>query len=167
MRLLGWILLALCACLVQHARLDAWSVVPDLPLALAAWATASGDERAWMLRVWLVGAVRDRIDPGSQWFHAAAHLVLIIAAIPLRRWFPSQPWLAQAAVGTGMALGVQALDLIVSGPGAWTWTAGLGGALLTGLATCVIGWLMPPRARRTAPPPAEPVAPAADAAEGV
>lgn len=161
MRLIGWVLLALCLCLVQHARLTAWPLAPDLPLALAAWAAACGDERAWMLRVWLVGAVRDRCDPGSQWFHAAAHLALAIAIIPLRRWFPAQPWLALAVVGAGMSLAVQAMDCVVAGPAGWHAWHGLAQTALTGAAAVAVGWLMPPPAKRTVPAPAEEAPPAA------
>ena len=67
MRLLLWIALAVIAAVLQHARLAAWPVAPDLPLALVAWAVVVGEAQAWMWRVWLVGALRDPIDPGSSW----------------------------------------------------------------------------------------------------
>lgn len=148
MRLVGWLLLALCLCLVQASRLSAWPVAPDLPLALAAWAVTCGDGRAWMLRVWLVGAVRDLSDPGSVWFHAGAHLLLIAACMPLQRWFPAQAWLALASVGAGMSLLVQAIDILVGGIGGWVWWSGGLDAALTALAAVAFGWLMPVSAKR-------------------
>ena len=149
MRLLSWLLLALCLGLVQASRLTAWPVAPDLPLALAAWAVTCGDARAWMLRVWLVGALRDLTDPGSTWFYAASHLVLIAACVPLQRWLPAQPWLALASVGAGMSLVVQAIDIVIGGLGGWTWWSGGVDAGLTALAAVAFGWLGPAPAKRT------------------
>lgn len=149
MRLLGWLLLALCLCLVQTSRLAAWPVAPDLPLALAAWAVTCGSGQRWMLRVWLVGAMRDLTDPGAQWFYAGAHLVLIAACLPLQRWLPAQPWLALASVGAGLALALQAIDILVGGVGGWTWWRGGVDAILTALAAVLLGWLMPVSSKRT------------------
>lgn len=149
MRLLGWLLLALCLALIQTSRLSAWPVAPDLLVALSAWAVTCGDARAWMLRVWLVGAVRDLTDPGSVWFYAASHLVLIVACMPLQRWLPAQPWLALASVGAGMSLMLQAIDIVVGGLGAWTWWHGGVDAALTAAAAVALGWLMPAPVKRT------------------
>lgn len=162
MRLLGWILLVLCAALAQHASLAAWPVAPDLPLALAAWAATRGSERVWMLRVWLAGVADDLLDPGSAWFHAGAHLVLILACMPLRRWFPAQPWLALASVGTGMSLLVEAMDIAVGGSGGWSWTRGAADALLTGGAAVAVGWLMPAPPKTTVTVEDEPAPASAD-----
>lgn len=163
MRLLGWIVLALCAAVLFHARLAAWPVAPDLPLALAAWALVCGDERLWMLRVWLLGVVRDLIDPGSDWFHAAAHVLLLALCLPLRRWIPVHTQLALALVGAGMSLTVQAIDAVASGPGGWTWWNGGMDALLTAAAAMAVGWLAPRPAPRTVAIEEQP--PAAEGAE--
>jgi hypothetical protein len=163
-RLLGWIVIVFAACALQHARLAGWPVAPDLPLALAAWAVVCGDPRAWMWRVWLIGPIRDAADPGSVWFYAAAQLLLVIAAIPLRRWIFVTPWVALAAVGCGMALAVQAIDILVSGVGGWSSWRGVVDALLTGAAAVAMGWLVPAPKRTVALDPAdEPQAPATEA----
>lgn len=143
MRLLLWIVLAVVAAVLQHARLAAWPVAPDLPLALVAWAVVVGDPQAWMWRVWLAGALRDPIDPGSQWFHAGAHLVLVLALMPLRRWLPGLPWLALLVGGAGASAVVQGLDILVGGVGGWEWWTGALNALLTGAAAVAFGQLVP------------------------
>lgn len=142
-RLLLWLILALTACVLMHARLAGWVVAPDLPLALAAWAVVVGDARAWMWRVWLIGPVRDAIDPGSQWFHTGAHLVLVLALLPIRRWLPGVPWLALLVTGAGLSLAVQGLDILVGGRGGWTPWIGGADALLTGLVAVLCGRLVP------------------------
>lgn len=143
MRLLLWIGVVVVAAVLQHARLAAWPVAPDLPLALVAWAVVVGDPQAWMWRVWLAGALRDPIDPGSQWFHAGAHLVLVLALMPLRRWLPGLPWLALLVTGTGASAAVQGLDILVGGSGGWTWWSGALDALLTGACAVLVGQLVP------------------------
>ena len=156
MRLLLWIAVVLCAVVAQHALLASLRAAPDLPLALAAWAVVVGDPQLWMWRVWLCGAVRDPVDPGSQWFHAGAHLVLVIALLPLRRWLPGVRWLALLAVGGGMSLAVQGLDIVVGGRGGWQWWSGLLSALLTGGAAVLVGRLAPGPKRTVSVPEAEP-----------
>lgn len=143
MRLLLWLILALSVCVLMHARLAAWPVAPDLPLALAAWAVVVGEARAWMWRVWLIGPLRDAIDPGSQWFHAGAHLVLVLGLLPTRRWLPGLPWLALLVTGAGLSLAVQGLDILVGGRGGWTVLTGGSNALLTGLVAVICGRLVP------------------------
>lgn len=147
MRLLLWLALALAAAVLMHARLAGWAAAPDLPLALAAWAVVVGDPRAWMWRVWLAGAVRDLVDPGSQWFHAAAALALIVALLPTRRWLPGLPWLALLLGGAGLSLAVQGLDILVGGRGGWTPWLGAADAALTGGATLLLGRIAPGRTR--------------------
>lgn len=143
MRLLLWIVLALTAAVLMHARLAGWPAAPDLPLALAAWAVVIGDARAWMLRVWLAGALRDLVDPGSLWFHAGAHLALIIALLPTRRWLPGLTWLALLVCGAGMSLAVQGLDVLVGGRGGWAPWLGALDAILTGLVAVLLGRIAP------------------------
>ncbi len=143
MRLLLWIAVALVLAVIQHARLAALPGVPDLPLALVAWAVVVGEPQAWMWRVWLVGAVRDGVDPGSQWFHAGAHLVLVVVLLPLRRWLPGVGWLALLLTGAGASAFLQGLDILVSGRGGWHWWSGLLSALLTGGCAVLFGRLVP------------------------
>ena len=142
-RMLVWILCGLTASVLFHARLAGWVVAPDLPLALVAWAVVCGDTHVWMLRVWIIGPLRDLVDPGSQWFHAGAHLLLVAALIPLRRWIPSNIWIALLAVGVGASLSTQALDVVISGRGGWDVLIGITDAALTGLLAMVFGWLVP------------------------
>lgn len=143
MRLLLWIALALAAAVLMHARLAGWPVAPDLPLALAAWAVVVGDARAWLWRVWLIGPLRDIVDPGSQWFHAGAHVVLVVALLPVRRWLPGVTWLALLEAGAGLSLALQGLDILVGGRGGWTPWTGAADALLTGLVAMILGRLVP------------------------
>jgi len=141
--MLIWIAAILCAVVLQHARLAGWPVAPDLPLALAAWAVVVGNSQAWMWRVWLAGALRDPVDPGSQWFHAGAHLVLVLVLLPVRRWIPGVHWVALLVTGAGMSGAVQALDILVSGRGGWHWWSGAAQAVLTGLVALLLGRLVP------------------------
>ncbi|MEK7416047.1 MAG: hypothetical protein AAB263_22310 [Planctomycetota bacterium] len=149
MRLLLWIVLVLTASVLFHARLAGWVVAPDVPLALVAWAMVCGDARVWMLRVWIIGPLRDLIDPGSQWFHAGTHLLFVAALIPLRRWIPGTAWIALVVVGVGMSLAMQAVDLVVSGRGGWEPLTGCSDAALTGLMAIAFGWLVPKPKRTT------------------
>ncbi len=152
MRLLLWIPFVLGAVVLMHARLAAYPGAPDLPLALCAWAVVVGDPQAWMWRVWLAGALRDPVDPGSHWFHAGAHLVLIILLVPVRRWLPGVRWLALLLTGAGMSLAVQGLDMLVGGRGGWQWWSGLLTAALTGACAVLCGRLAPgPKRTATVP----------------
>lgn len=155
MRVLLWLLLAVAAAVLQHARLAGWPSAPDLPLALAAWALVVGDPRAAWWRVWLIGPCRDLVDPGSQWFHAGAHALLALAVGPAARWLPGQRWLALLVAGIGLSLVVQGCDLLVSGTGGWIWWLGLIDAALTGLTALLLGQLVP-GPRRTVSLPEEP-----------
>ncbi len=157
MRLLLWIVLVICAAVLQHARLCAYPIAPDLALALVAWAVVVGDSQMWMWRVWLAGALRDPIDPGSQWFHAGAHLALVLGLMPLRRWLPALPWLALLVTGAGASAAVQGLDILVGGRGGWIWWTGALEALLTGACAVIFGQLVPGAKRTvTVPEDAQP-----------
>lgn len=143
MRLFAWLCLGLLAATVFHARLAAWPVAPDLSLALAAWAVVVGGERHWLWRVWLLGPLRDLIDPGAVWFHAGTHLVLVAALLPLRRWLPGLPWLALLVAGAGLSLLAQGVDALVSGTGGWSPWRGVADALLTGGVAVLCGRIAP------------------------
>ena len=95
------LLIALALCLVQYSWLARWPVTPDLPLALAAWAMVDGTEEGVLWRAWLVGVVADFVDPGSEYFHAIAFLLLALAYLPVRSlvfrtrstgWAPTAFW---------------------------------------------------------------------------
>jgi hypothetical protein len=166
-RLLLWIAIVLCAAVLMHARLAAYPVAPDLPLALAAWAVVVGDPQAWMWRVWLAGALRDPVDPGSQWFHAGAHLALIILLVPLRRWLPGVRWLALLLSGAGMSLAIQGLDILVGGRGGWQWWSGLLTALLTGACAVLFGRLAPGPKRTVTVPDDQAAEPVPERSDGI
>lgn len=167
MRLLFWIALALCAAVLMHARLAAYPGAPDLPLALAAWAVVVGDPQAWMWRVWLAGALRDPLDPGSQWFHAGAHFALILVLLPLRRWLPGVRWLALLLCGAGMSLAVQGLDILVSGRGGWHWWSGLLAAASTGACAVLCGRLAPGPKRTVTVPEDQAAEPVPERSDGI
>lgn len=150
MRTLLFLAAAAAACLVQHSRLATWVVAPDLPLALAAWAVVVGDRRRWLLRFWLVGAIRDLIDPGSVWFHAGLHLALGLALLPALRWLPGPRALALALVGTILPVLAVAADALVSAAGLWSpWQ--LAGSALATAAAAVLSGLAAHPPRRTIP----------------
>jgi hypothetical protein len=154
-RLLLWILVALVLCVVQHTCLAGWTITPDLPLALAAYAVVAGLAQPWILRLWIIGPIRDVLDPGSEWFHAGVHVLFLLAVLPTQRWLPGPRWLALIVAGTSLALLHQALDILIGGPGAWRWWSGSLNALLTGGAAMAFGWLAPPP-KRTVSVPEEP-----------
>lgn len=141
MRLALFLLLAVLAAVVQHSLLAAWWWTPDLPLALAAWAMVDGDEDGVVIRALLLGMVRDLVDPGSEWFHAAAYAGLAIAFLPVRGYLfrtRGLAWALWAAICSLLLAGIDALSTLFS---AFDPLAVVCGALGTALAAMPIGWL--------------------------
>jgi hypothetical protein len=141
-RTLALLTIALALCVLYHARLAGSAVAPDLPLALAAWAMVDGDDEGVVFRAWAIGVVRDLIDPGSVWFHAACGLALGMAMVPVRRMLFRTRWAAWGGMGVAASAFVQVCDVVVSGAGGRPWWQPLAVALLTGLAAVALGWLM-------------------------
>jgi len=142
----GFIVLILAAvvlAVVQHGELVRWPWAPDLPLALVAWTIVAGNARSLLVRAWLVGAMRDIIDPASLCFHAVAYTLLAVAFLPVR-----------AVVYRGRGLGWAALafsgSLILRWADRWwiglppfaSFTEGIAIATTTALAALFIGWLL-------------------------
>ncbi|HAT11898.1 MAG TPA: hypothetical protein DCS97_15215 [Planctomycetes bacterium] len=82
-------------------------------------------------------------------------MLFLLAVLPTQRWLPGPRWLALIVAGGSLALLHQALDILISGPGAWRWWSGSLNALLTGGAAMAFGWLAPPP-KRTVSVPEEP-----------
>ncbi len=134
-------LIALALSLLQYSWLARWPVVPDLPLALAAWAMVDGTEQGVLWRAWLIGVVVDFVDPGSEYFHAIVYLLLALAYLPVRSLVfrtRSTGWASWAAVCSLLAA---AADGWCSGFGDATWRTMLLGAGETALAAMAVGWL--------------------------
>ncbi len=132
------------ACL-QHGCLASWTIAPDLPLALAAWAMIHGDDDGVVLRPWLIGLCRDLVDPGTQdggdHFYLIAYGMMGLVFMPLRAWL----FRSRATARGGWA----AHGSVVLARG----DARLGGmhmrllptvlvALATALAAIALGWLL-------------------------
>lgn len=141
---MAWALLALIAivlAVIQHGALAHLIAAPDLPLALAAWAMVDGDERWLLVRAWMIGTIRDAIDPGSVCFHAIGCLLLAIGMLGLRGILFRARGAAWGAWGAACVFAVHGFDRWWSGGG-----GGMGAlvatALLTALATVGLGWLL-------------------------
>jgi hypothetical protein len=142
MRALVWLSVALLVCVVQHGLLAWHPLMPDLPLALAVWAMVDGEEDGVVLRAWSMGVVRDYVDPGSAWFHAAAYLLLALLVLSVRGLMfrrRATTWMLAAAVAS---LLVQGADVLVGGWGSLDGRSLAGIALFTALAAWPLGWLM-------------------------
>jgi hypothetical protein len=142
MRWALFLFLAAGCCVLMHAWLAAWPIAPDLPTALVAFALIGGQERGLLLRAWLVGVVRDAVDPGSTWFYTAGYLLIALCYLPVRNHLFQTRWAAWASTGAACAIGIEALDGLVGGyggHGVWTIAAQ---TALTALATAGIGWLL-------------------------
>lgn len=147
MRLAWFALIALLLSLLQHGPLAGWTVAPDLPLALAAWAMVDGDDDGVLLRAWLVGVIHDLVDPGTGYgrghdlFHAIAYACLGLAFIPARSWLFRSRALGWGGWAFACALAVSLVDHRLGGvPIAYGPV--IASAALTGGAAMAIGWLL-------------------------
>ncbi len=141
MRSVVLLIIALALSLVQYSWLALWPVTPDLPLALAAWAMVDGTEEGVLWRAWLIGVVADFVDPGSEYFHAIAFLLLALAYLPVRSLVfrtRSTGWASWAAV---CSLAVALADGWIAGFGDSTWKTMLLGAGETAVCAMAVGWL--------------------------
>lgn len=141
-----WGLAAWLAAVLQHTVLAAWPGAPDLPLALAAWALAAGEERRWPWRVWLAGALRDGVDPAAQGFHAIAHALLVPLLALARPWLPAPRPLRAACAALLIGAVVLVLDALVGRAGGAGWHVAAALAFTAGLAA-LAAWLTPGPAR--------------------
>jgi hypothetical protein len=128
--------------LLQHGLLAAWWWMPDLLLALAAWAMVDGPEEGVLPRVVAAGCIADAADPGSRCFHLVAWVLLAAALLPLRDFLFRSRALAWALWALVAAALLGLLDCLVSGPGdALPWRLWLA-AGSTALACWGLGWLL-------------------------
>jgi hypothetical protein len=135
------LVIALALSLVQYSWLARWAVTPDLPLALAAWAMVDGTEQGVLWRAWLIGVVADFVDPGSEYFHAIAYLLLALAYLPVRSLVfrtRSTGWASWAAVCSLLAA---LADGWIAGFGDSTWRTMLLSAGETAVCAMAVGWL--------------------------
>jgi hypothetical protein len=140
MRWLLLALLALLAALVQHTVFGLGGVAPDLTLALAAWALVDGDDGTVPLRLFLIGALRDLVAPGSEAFHASVLLILAVLFWPARRLLLRRHPLGWAGAGVLLALALPAIDAALYSAGGMWFSAVVWSAVLTGIAAVGCGW---------------------------
>lgn len=141
MRYAVYLVLAGMLCLLQYSWLSRWPVVPDLPLALAAWGMVDGTRNGVLIRAWMVGMMADLFDPGSVCFHAVAYLLLALAYLPIRDLvFRTRMagWAGWAAI---CSLLLALIDGAMTGFGDGTWLTVTLTALLTAGAATALGWL--------------------------
>lgn len=136
-------IIALLIAVIQHSALSSLPLVPDLPLALVAWAVVAGSESGLLLRAWLVGVARDVVDPGSLCFHTVVYFLIALAFLPARRLVHHgrfAGWMAYAAVSCVV---ITLADRWLAGIRVW-WPLApmLVVAGLTALATLPIGWTL-------------------------
>lgn len=133
--------IAIALSLLQFSWLARFPVTADLPLALAAWAMVDGTEDGVLWRAWWIGVAADFVDPGSEYFHAIAYMLLALAYLPLRSLVfrtRSTGWASWAAV---CSLLCAIIDGWVSGFGDSTWKTMAISAGETAVSAMAIGWL--------------------------
>lgn len=141
MRWLGFMLLAGIICLLQHSVLGNVRFAPDVPLALAMWAMVDGDEDGFIQRAWLVGVMRDLIDPTGGCFHSVVYLVLAATYLPMRGIFFRTRGAGWGTVAFIAAIIVPGIDGLVSGPGDLNLLGVLVNAACTAAVAVCFGWI--------------------------
>ncbi len=137
-----FLLMVLCACLAQVSVLASYPLMPELPLALVAWAMIDGTEEGVLGRSWVTGLVYDLLDPGAFWFHAVAFTGIALALLPMRNLLFRRRWAAWAGWAAVCTLVMAAIDGAAGGWGdtdAWVLAAQI---LLNATAAAGLGWLM-------------------------
>jgi hypothetical protein len=143
---LAWFtLIALLLSCLQHGRLAGWSIAPDLPLALAAWAMVDGDDDGVLVRAWIVGLCRDLADPGTDYgregFYTIAYGCLGLAFTPVRAYLFRSRAIAWGGWAFVCALILALVDHRLGGV-RMAWGATVSMALLTALAAMGLGWAL-------------------------
>ncbi len=141
MRVTVYAVLALLFACLQHTVLAAWLIVPDLPLALAAWAMVDGEDDGVLTRAFISGFTADLLDPGAHSFHLLGYVALALAFLPLRAFVFRTRFTGWAGWAFAASLLLTAADRLVSAPGDVTASGALVIALLTAGAAIAIGWL--------------------------
>lgn len=137
-----FLFIAVVLVVLQHTLFAGIPLAPDLPLALVAWAVVDGGERGVLVRAWIVGLIRDCVDPGSTCFHTVAYFTLALVFLPMRAVvFHSRgvAWMLWAAVASVLLTAIDAGFIAGVAP---RWPPMLVGALFTGLATLPMAWLL-------------------------
>src|SRR3954470_14155067 len=139
---MGWVVLValsvICSVL-QHSWLAQWPLAPDLPLALLAWMVVDGTDDGVLIRAFVIGLIRDCVDPGSVYFHTFAYFGLALAFMPART-------LVFRTRAAGWATFAMLASMLLTNLDRWL-TGGdanvlvlLAVAMLTALATFPLGW---------------------------
>ena len=146
--------IGLVVAVIQHGAWATMPGLPDLSLALLAWAVVDGDEDHLPHRALLLGVVNDLTDPGSTGFHTVTAALVALAAIFARQVLFRARLAAWFLGGTLIWLFVAVADLPMSGLGDHAGWRALIEALGTGAAAAAFGWLLgglPTRWRPIAP----------------
>ncbi len=139
---MGWVILvvlSLICAVLQHSWLAQWPVAPDLPLALLAWMVIDGSDDGVLIRAFVVGLVRDCVDPASICFHTFAYFLLAVAFLPARSLVfrtRAAGWSVFAGLATVLLM---YLDRLIGGGDASVVVV-LAVAILTAAATWPLGW---------------------------
>ncbi len=152
MKLVFFASIALALSCLQHSTMSGWWVAPDLPLAFAAWSMVDGDDDGVLLRAWLVGILRDLVDPGSglgygtaslvnQCFHTLTYSMLGVAALALRTFVFRSRSIGWGAWAFAASAVLALIDCRLGGM-AIPWIALLLDASMTALAAMALGWLL-------------------------
>lgn len=142
MRHVLFLMLVLGACLVQVSVLAAWPLMPELPLALVAWAMIDGTEDGVLGRAWVTGLVYDLCDPASEWFHVVAFTGIALALLPIRNLLFRKRWAAWAGWAAACTLLVALMDGWAGGWGDTDLMVFNAQTLLNAAAAAVLGWVV-------------------------
>ena len=151
MRLAFYTVLVLLAALLDRSLLTTWWWMPDLALALAAWAMVDGTEDGVVWRAWIAGLACDLADPLGNGFHLLAYTGLGIALLPLRRFLFRTRYAAWMVWAAFAFLVLRLGDGMLGGFGGFTAQRLVLGAATTALAAAACGWLFGGVAQRWRP----------------
>ena len=117
-------ILALLAALWQCGPLALWPVAPDLGAAVAAYLVTRVDNHRLLLRLWVVGLMRDVIDPGATIVYGLLYIVAALGLTAARDHLPSWVVARVSVVAAALALILRLADI---------WWSGMGGESPVGL----------------------------------
>ena len=134
--------IGLLVAVVQHGAWARLPGLPDLSVALLAWAVIDGDEELLPQRAILLGLLEDLVDPGSTGFHTGTAALVALAAVYARQVLFRTRITAWLVGGLMTWFLTSVADLVVGGFGDRWGTMGLASAAGTALAAAAWGWLL-------------------------